>query len=427
MSREPGPETFRSFLVLWTFQAISILGTQAVQFALIWWLAAETGSAGVLATAALAGLVPQVVLGPFAGALVDRWDRRRVMLAADGATAACSLVLAGLFAAGLARPEFVYLALLARSLGSAFHQPAMLASTSLMVPGAHLTRIQGLNQALQGGLLILAAPLGGILLAALPMGGVLLIDVVTAALAMTPLAFIRIPSPPSDSGAAPIGLSLILGDVREAMRHLAGRPGHVGIVALGTVINMFVVPAFSLLPLLVTEELGGGAMHLAGMNSAIGAGTIAGGILLGAWGGFRKRIATTLAGLAGFGLAVLALGVAPGVAMATVAMGCIGLLLPVVNGPILAILQATISPALQGRVFTLLGSLAGLAAPLGLLLAAPVAELAGVRAWYVAGALACLSMAVAGALFRPIREIEADAGAEAPALSPSGSPARPCA
>ena len=406
MADGPDRRTLRSFLVLWVFQALSLLGTKAVQFAIVCWIARETGSATVLATAALFGIVPQVVLGPFAGALVDRWDRKRVMLVADGATAAASLVLASLFAVGLARVEFVYLALLARSLGSTFHGPAMLVSTALMVPPGHLTRIQGLNQSLEGGLLIVAAPLGGVLLASLSMTGILLVDVVTAACAMAPLAVIRVPRPETGATGAGIGFASVLGDVREGLRYLAARAGHVGLVAMGAVINMLLVPAFSLLPLLVLEELSGSAMQLAWMNSALGVGTIAGGLLLGIWGGFRRRIATTLVGLLAFGLATLALALAPGVAIATAAMACVGALIPLVNGPILAILQATVAPEFQGRVFTLSGSLAGLTAPIGLIVAAPVAELAGVRAWYVAGAVACILMAAAGSLARPVLEIE---------------------
>src|SRR6202008_651545 len=98
-----------SFLVLWTGQALSVLGSMAVQFALIWWLTKETRSAAVLATAALLGLLPAVALGPLIGVLVDRWDRKLVMLAADGLVAVASLALAYLYVAGGATTEIVFL------------------------------------------------------------------------------------------------------------------------------------------------------------------------------------------------------------------------------------------------------------------------------------------------------------------------------
>ena len=145
------PETrLRPFIVLWSAQTLSLVGSGAVQFALIWWLTAQTGSATVLATATLVGLLPQVVLGPVIGALIDRWNRKQVMLFADALVAAAALVLAALFVSGVARTEHVLALLFVRALGSAFHAPAMMASTSLMVPERLLTKIQGLNQSVQG-------------------------------------------------------------------------------------------------------------------------------------------------------------------------------------------------------------------------------------------------------------------------------------
>src|SRR5690606_7648462 len=137
-----------------------------------------------LAGASIVGLLPNVVLGPFVGVLIDRWNRRRVMLGADLAVAMTTAVLAYLFWTGAVEIWHVYLALFVRALGGAFHWPAMTASTSLMVPQEQLTRIQGLNQMLNGGLNIASAPLGALLVTLLPIQQVLLIDLVTAAFAI---------------------------------------------------------------------------------------------------------------------------------------------------------------------------------------------------------------------------------------------------
>jgi DHA3 family macrolide efflux protein-like MFS transporter len=149
----------RPFFILWTGQSLSLVGSQAVQFALIWWLTKTSGSATILASATLLGLLPPIVLGPVIGALIDRWNRKTVMLAADGFVAAASLLLAWLFSAGIANIPHVLALLFMRAIGAAFHSPAMTASTSLMVPEKRLTRIQGLNQSMQGLLTIVAAPL----------------------------------------------------------------------------------------------------------------------------------------------------------------------------------------------------------------------------------------------------------------------------
>jgi DHA3 family macrolide efflux protein-like MFS transporter len=167
---------------------------------------------------------------------------------------------------------------------------------------------------------------------------------------------------------------------------------------MSALINALLVPAFSLLPLLVLERLNGGAAQFGWLSSALGVGLIVGGVALGAWGGFRKRIVTTLSAMIALGVAVTAVGLTPESAFlwALVSMSCVGLIVPLVNGPVFAILQATIAPDYQGRVFSLVGSLAGAVAPLGLIIAAPVAEMVGVGVWYLAGGVACVAMGIAG-------------------------------
>lgn len=409
----------KPFFVLWTGQALSLLGSMSVQFALIWWLTAETGSAAVLATATLLGIAPQTALGPFIGALVDRWDRKRIMLAADSAIALASLVLALLFALDLASVGAVLTMLFVRGIGGAFHTPAMMASTSLMVPEKHLTRIQGLNQTIHGGQLIITAPLGALLYSTLPMAGVMAVDVGTALIAIVPLLFIHVPRPRRSESETQVGIATTLNDVLAGFRYLRDRSGQMTLLGMSAVINLCMLPAFSLLPLLVVEQQGGAA-QLGWMNSMFGVGTIFGGIALGVWGGFKRRIYTTFAGLIAAGLATLALGAAPTWSLAMVAMAAVGLSVPFANGPIQAVLQATVAPEFQGRVFTLYASLGTLVAPIGLLLAAPVAEVFGVRVWYAAGGLACVSMGVVSFFIPSIARLEPSAASSSRESSQSG-------
>jgi DHA3 family macrolide efflux protein-like MFS transporter len=147
---------------------------------------------------------------------------------------------------------------------------------------------------------------------------------------------------------------------------------------------------------------------------------VLGGIALGAWGGFSKRIVTTLAGMIALGAAVTLVGLTPANSFvwAMLSMACVGLTVPILNGPVYAILQATIAPDYQGRVFSLVGSLAAGVAPLGLVFAAPVAEMVGVGAWYLAGGAVCVAMGVAGFFSPPLLGIEEGvAAAEANATS----------
>jgi DHA3 family macrolide efflux protein-like MFS transporter len=375
------------FFTIWTGQAFSLVGSRLVQFALVWWLTETTGSATVLATATLVAILPGVVLGPFAGTLVDRWNRRRVMIVADGFVALVTAWLAYLFWTGSMSVWHVYVAMLARSLGGAFHWPAMQASTSLMVPKVHLSRVAGLNQTMQGGLNVVAPPLGAILLSLLPLHGIMGIDLGTAAVAIVSLLLVAIPQPEGRAAAGAGQKVSVWDDFRAGLRYVWGWPGLMAVLVLAMIINFVVNPAFSLMPLLVTEHFGAGALQLGWLQSGWGIGMLLGGVILSVWGGFRRRVYTSLVGLVLEGIAILVIGLTPGNGF-LVALGAIfvaGFMNPLVNGPVLAILQATVEPEMQGRVFTLVTSLSSAMMPLSLAVAGPVADLIGVRQWYAIG------------------------------------------
>ncbi len=376
-----------SFFSIWSGQAVSLVGSQLVQFALVWWLTQSTGSATVLAMGTLAAVLPGVVLGPIAGTLVDRWNRRLVMLVADGFVALVSAWLAYLFWTDSMTVGHVYAAMLARSVGGAFHWPAMQASTSLMVPKEHLSRVAGMNQTMQGVLGVAAPPLGAVLLGLLPFHGVIAIDVVTAAFAILPLLLVAVPQPGPAAPAEGAGRSSVLSEMGQGLRYVWGWPGLLAVLVLAMVINFVINPAFSLMPLLVTNHFGGGPLQLGWLESGWGVGMVLGGILLSVWGGFRRRVYTSLSGLVVSGIAIVGVGLAPEKAF-WLALGSLfvaGFMNPLVNGPFFAVLQATVAPEMQGRVFTLAGSLSSAMMPLSLAVAGPVAEVVGIRTWYVVG------------------------------------------
>lgn len=403
------------FFSIWSMQAFSLFGSQLVQFALIWWLTAETGSATVLAIAALFGLAPQIVLGPFIGALVDRWNRRLVMIGADALIALATVLIAVLFALERIEIWHVYALMFVRSLGGGFHWPAMSASTSLMVPKEHLSRIQGLNQVLQGALSIGSAPLGALLLEILPMQGILAIDVVTASMAIVPLLLIAIPQPKIESDTKENATRpSIWQDFKAGLRYAFGWPGLMMLILVAMLVNLVLSTAFTLLPILVTRHFAGSAIHLGWLEAVFGIGMISGGVLLGVWGGFKRRILTSFCGLMGMGLGALLLGVAPAGAfwLAIVAAFVIGVMQPITNGPVFAVLQAVVAPGMQGRIFTLLQAGATGMMPIGLLVAGPVADRFGVNVWFIAGGLATVLLG-ALSLFSPaLRNIEDDQKAQ---------------
>ncbi len=391
------------FFTIWTGQAFSLMGSQLVSFAVIWWLTQTTGSATVLATASLVGLLPQVILGPFVGALVDRWSRRLTMIIADSLVALATVLLAVLFALGHVQIWQVYALLFVRSVCGGFHWTAMQASTSLMVPKEHLTRIQGLNQMLNGGMSIASAPLGALLLGLLPMEGILAIDVFTAMLAVGPLLFFQIPQPARlDLEPDAHGKSTYWQDLKAGFRYVWGWPGLMLIGVMATIINFLLNPAFSLLPILVTRHFHGQAFQLATLESFSGIGFIVGGVGLSAWGGFKRRIMTSLLGLFAMGLGNLMMGLLPSSAftVAVATMLFLGIINPIVNGPLLSAVQATVEPEMQGRVFTIIQTMAAGMSPIGLIVAGPIADKFGVQTWFIIGGIVTVAMGIIG-LFVP--------------------------
>lgn len=387
------------FLVVFAGQAASLFGSELVQFSLVWWLTRESGgSATTLALASLVGLLPPVFLGPFAGALVDRWSRRGMMMAADGLVALATLALAALFTLGVVQVWHVYVLLFVRALGGAFHWPAMQASTTLMVPKRHLSRAAGMGQALRGTAGIAMPPLGALLLASAPLPAILALDVGTALLAIAPLVFVRIPQPVR-SGEEPPSVWF---DLRTGVRFVWGWRGLAVLIGMISLLHFFAAPAFSLVPIAVTRAFDGGAFELAWMQSASGAGLLLGGLLLGAWGGFKRRIVTVLSGIALMGGCVAIVGVLPCTALwvAVGAIFCAGLLAPLAVGSFQAIQQAVVPPEIQGRVFTLARSGMDVMSPLGMLVAGPVADAVGVQGWYTLAGVVVASMAC-GAFFVP--------------------------
>jgi DHA3 family macrolide efflux protein-like MFS transporter len=398
------------FFTIWTGQAFSIFGSQLVHFALIWWLTVKTGSGTVLAMATIVGILPQILLGPVAGALVDRGNRRVIMMLADALVAVATAVLAVLFIFEAVQTWQVYLVLFVRAVAGSFHWPAMAASTSLMVPRQHLSRVQGANQTLNGGLSIITAPLAALLLDRFSMQVILGIDIATALLAILPLFFIAIPQPPATTSPAErlAAKPSVWSDMRAGFRYVGKWPSLLLILIMATLINLVLTPAFTLLPLLIKGEFGGGAMQLAWVESAGGIGIILGGLLLGIWGGFKRRILTTLVGLVGLGIGTLIIGITPAALLFLVvgAMFLVGFMQPITNGPLLAVLQAVVAPEMQGRVFTLVGSLAAAMSPLGLVIAGPLSDAVGVRAWFIAGGILTGCMGVAGFMIPAILHVE---------------------
>jgi DHA3 family macrolide efflux protein-like MFS transporter len=254
----------------------------------------------------------------------------------------------------------------------------------------------------------------------LPLHNILLIDVVTAMLAIAPLFFVTIPQPQRNpSTAQSAGKLSLWSDMREGFRYVWNWPGMMLLGVIAAVLNFLFNPAFALMPILVTQHFHGHALQLAWMESAWSVGLVIGGLTLSVWGGFRRKMLTSLVGLVLQGIGTLLIGLAPSSAfgLALGSMFVTGFMNVLVNGPLFAMVQAKVAPEMQGRVFTLIGSFSGMMAPLGMAIAGPVADAVGVQFWFVLAGAVCVLMALVSFFIPALMHLD-DTNGERPATNP---------
>ena len=393
----PRPSWLRTFAVIYTGQAFSLIGSAAASFALVWWLAIETGSATVLAYASIAATLPQAVVMPLAGALVDRWDRRRTMIWVDLFIAGTSVVLVGLFAAGSPAAGVLYALIALRSLGSAFHSNASQAAVPMYVPADELTRVAGWNFLLISGTAMAGPVLGAALMGAGSMSLVFAVDIAGAVIAAAALLLVRIPQPQRSSGdSTALGLRH---ELAVGWRELVSHRGLWVLAIILTVVTVFYMPVNALFPLMTSQHFGGGAYRAGAVELAFGAGMLVGSIIVGGLARRFTQVRLISVSLLALGLLLVAAGRLPSTAYLVFAILCVfmGLTAPVFSAPITAMFQARIDPSKLGRVLSFYTTMTMLVVPVGLLLAGPVAERTGVAPWFTisGAAIAVAACAVA--------------------------------
>jgi DHA3 family macrolide efflux protein-like MFS transporter len=248
----------------------------------------------------MVAMLPPIILGPIIGPFIDRWNRKRIMVLADASIAVVTVILAVLFWTDAIQVWHVYTALVLRSVGQSFHFPAMQASIPMIVPEKHLTRAAGLNQMLQGVIGIGGPPAGALLMGLLPMQSVLAVDIVTAIIAIGCLLPLFIPQP---ERAASVIKNTFFSDMMQGFRYIWSWRGLVMLMIISALISFFMLPAYSLLPLMVADFLNGDVIKLGWLESAFGVGIIIGGLALGIWGGTSRKIVTAIIGVIICGLA----------------------------------------------------------------------------------------------------------------------------
>ncbi len=356
----------RVFAIIWTGQFLSILTSSIVNFAIILWLSFETGSAEVLALAAIAALLPQSVLGLFIGVFIDRWKRKRVMILADSFIAFCTLILAVLFYFDIARIGHIYLLLALRSAGSAFHMPSMQASVPLLAPQSELMRIAGINQMIFSVCNIAGPALGALFISMTKMTYILLLDVAGAVFACISLLFVVIPDPDITAKEQHVHFWK---ESREALTEVLLHRGLPWLFCFSIVAMIIIMPVSVLFPLMTLQHFGGDAFQMSLIEAVWGGGALLGGALLGLKKVRLNEISLinwmyVILGFTFFFSGILPTGGFIWFVVLTIIGGVTG---SVFNASFTTVLQTRINPAVMGRVFSFYISVSMLPSLLGLL------------------------------------------------------------
>jgi DHA3 family macrolide efflux protein-like MFS transporter len=360
-----------TFLVVWAGQVISALGSYLTGFALAVWVYQQTGSATYFALISLVTTLPGMLLLPFAGALVDRWDRRWAMILGDSGAGIATLALALLIWKGHLELWEIYVLMAVISTFGAIGWPAFSAATTLLVPRRHLGRASGMTQLGDASAQIIAPLLAGAMIVTIGRQGVVLLDFTSYVVAIAALLVVRFPRPP----AAPEGTAArgsLWREARSGWSFIRQRPGLLALLVLLAITNSGTGMVQVLLSPMVLSFAS--AAVLGRVLTVAGCGMLAGGLVMTAWGGPRRRVA----GLLGFLLlqgAVLPFGALRASAVLIGAGAFVYLFAaPIFNGTSQALWQCKVPPGLQGRVFAVRRLVAWSTLPLSYLVAGPLAD-----------------------------------------------------
>ncbi len=365
--------------IIMTGQAISLLGSGLVQFSIIWWLTSKTGSAVVLSLSTIMGLLPMILLSPFAGVAADRFNRKEVMILADGFIALVTLIMSIFLTFGYQKVWMIYILLFLRSAGSAFHQPAFESAMPLIAPKEQLVRVAAITQMLRSGINLVAPMLGIFLIEILPLQTILLFDVVSASLAILSLAAIQMPdllSALSDHHATVKGY---LSDFMTGMRYVYRWKGLLVLIIVFGLSNFLLAPMLSMMPLIISEHFHGSAREYGFFEMAFAVGILIGGLALSVWGGFKRKIISINIAQVICGLILASIVLVPPQRfyLVLLATATCGITSAFINSPATAIFQSNVAKEMQGRVMSIVTMVCMLSMPLSLAIAGPLAGIVG--------------------------------------------------
>ena len=393
------------FYTIWAGQAVSLITSAILQMAIIFYLTEKTGSAMVLSMASLVGFLPYAVFGPAIGVLVDRHDRKKIMIGADLIIAAAGAVLA-IVALYMELPVWmVMVVLFIRSVGTAFHTPALNAVTPLLVPEEQLTKCAGYSQSLQSISYIVSPAVAALLYSVWDLNAIIAIDVLGAVIASITVAIVRIPKLGDQVQSLEPNF---IREMKEGIVVMRQNKGLFALLLLGTLYTFVYMPINALYPLISMEYFNGTPMHISITEIAFASGMLAGGLMLGRLGSYEKRVPLITGSFFMMGASLAIAGLLPpsGFIIFVVCCAIMGLSVPFYSGVQTALFQQKIKPEYLGRVFSFTGSIMSLAMPLGLILSGFFADRIGINHWFLISGILIIGIAIVCPMMTEVRKLD---------------------
>lgn len=358
-------------------QSLSLFGSSLVQYAIMWYITLETKSGTMMMLSILFGFLPTLLLSPVAGVWADRYNRKHLIMIADGMIAFTTLVLALLFLFGRGSVWLLFIMSAVRSLGTGIQTPAIGAILPQFVPLEKLTRVNGINSMIQSAVMLISPMVSGALLTFTSLDNIFFIDVATAAVAIFILGiFFKVPI---HQKALSVEKGGYWKDFLMGLQYIQSHPFLIRLYIFFSLYFLMLAPAAFLTPLQVARSFGEDVWRLTVIEIAFSVGMMIGGAWIAAWGGFRNRIHTVVLGGLLIGLSTVALGVVPYFAVYTGFMVLTGLAVPFFNTPCMVMIQERVEEDFLGRVFGIISMISASMMPLGMLIFGPLADIISIE------------------------------------------------
>lgn len=390
--------------VIWAGQAVSMITSYAAGYAVVWYVTETTGSALALSAMTICAYLPTGLLAPFGGVFADKYNRKLVMIAADGGVGLISLALGIAILLGHLSWPLLVIMVVARSVGQAFHGPAMMASMPLLVPEKHLMRINTLDQLLMSIASIGAPAFGIFLYTSVGFHSVMFLDFAGAVVAVAALALAKIPTIVDDAAVG----QHVLANLRDGWRALSKSRGLVLLVAFVAIGMVLFSPLSAVFPLMTYDHFGGDGYAASLVEACWGVGMIVGSGILMAWGGGRRKTLLIAVAMVLVGVITAACGLLSPSMFAAFAVLCALMAVPCCwfNAPLITIVQTHVPDEKLGRALGMINAASGLASPLGIALGGVLAEGIGVAQFFVVDGVLCAALGVAAYLPRSVRALD---------------------